>query len=229
MLLLTATPAIAETLIVPDAVKTPGDILTTDVNIICKRGYTKTVRNVPPDIKKLVYWSYGIFFRQPREYEIDHLISLELGGSNSIRNLWPESYVTQPLNAHVKDQLENRLHELICTNQLPVEQAQREIAENWLAAYEKYIGPLPGTQEEQQQHREPVALTEDDAPVGSADETSASVAPDEAGGCPASASIKVSKRGIYHLPGDPNYDRTLAKHCFSSSAVAEDAGFRAPK
>src|SRR5271166_4354158 len=26
------------------------------------------------------------------DYEIDHLISLELGGSNSIRSLWPESY-----------------------------------------------------------------------------------------------------------------------------------------
>jgi len=100
--------------LLPNPRMTPGDVLTTDRSVVCVPGYTKTVRNVPPSLKNQVYRQYGITARQPREYEIDHLISLELGGSNSIRNLWPQSYLTQPLNAHVKDQLENKLHALVC-------------------------------------------------------------------------------------------------------------------
>jgi hypothetical protein len=42
-------------------------------------------------VKRKVYAEYGITHHEPSEFEVDHLISLELGGSNSIRNLWPES------------------------------------------------------------------------------------------------------------------------------------------
>lgn len=34
-----------------------------------------------------MYAEYGITHRQRGKYEIDYLISLELGGSNSIKNL----------------------------------------------------------------------------------------------------------------------------------------------
>ena len=47
-----------------------------------------------------------------------------------------------PWNAHVKDKLEDRLHALVCAGRLPLEQAQREIAADWIAAYEKYVGPV---------------------------------------------------------------------------------------
>lgn len=122
---------------------TPGDVLTTDRNQICTSGYTKTVRNVPSSLKRQVYLEYGITSHKPGSYEIDHLISLELGGSNSMRNLWPESFVTKPLNAHVKDEVENKLHEMICTGAIGVMQAQQEIAGDWTAAYVRYVGPLP--------------------------------------------------------------------------------------
>jgi 5-methylcytosine-specific restriction endonuclease McrA len=49
------------------------------------------VRNVPAEMKRQVYHEYGITSHGSGEYEIDHLIPLELGGSNSIKNLWPES------------------------------------------------------------------------------------------------------------------------------------------
>jgi len=70
---------------------------------------------------------------------VDHLISLELGGSNSIKNLWPEPY-TGDLNAHVKDKLENKLHSLVCNGDIDLKTAQQEIATDWVAAYIKYIG-----------------------------------------------------------------------------------------
>lgn len=130
--------------VLPDPSKTPGDVLTSDPAVICKPGYTKTVRNVPQQLKEQMYRSYGILSREKGEYEIDHLISLELGGSNSVRNLWPESYQTQPLNAHVKDAIENKLHELACGGKISFPEAQQAIAHNWEAAYVQYIGPLPG-------------------------------------------------------------------------------------
>ena len=130
---------------VPDPVKTPGDVLTTDPNTVCAKGYTKTVRNVPEKLKEQVYSDYGITSRKYGEYEIDHLVSLELGGSNLEKNLWPQSYETQPLNAHIKDRLEHKLHDLVCSGQLDLMQAQQEIANNWIEAYEKYIGAVPQT------------------------------------------------------------------------------------
>jgi hypothetical protein len=98
--------------ILPDPKLTPGATLPVTKDDICVPGYTKKVRDVPQSVKDQVYAEYGITSHQPREFEIDHLISLELGGSNSIKNLWPESYLTKPWNAHVKDQLKNWLHEL---------------------------------------------------------------------------------------------------------------------
>jgi hypothetical protein len=225
-------PCFADSPIIPDEQKTPGDVLTTDPNVICVPGYTKTVRNVPQEVKEQAYRSYGIYSRQPGEFEVDHLISLELGGSNSIKNLWPESFVTHPLNAHIKDDLENKLHELICTHQIPVEQAQQEIAHNWIAAYAKYIGPLPGENAEIPAHHEHQMPNEQPAIIDNPRATfanSSSDQPDEAGNCPPSSPLKVSKNGIYHVQGDPNYDRTKAKSCFATPEDAEAAGFRAPK
>jgi hypothetical protein len=227
LLLITAfSLSYADSPIVPDSQKTPGDVMTTDPNVICVPGYTKKVRDVPQDIKEQAYRSYGIYSRQKGEYEVDHLISLELGGSNSIKNLWPESFVTHPLNAHVKDELENKLHELICSHQIPVEQAQQEIANNWIAAYEKYVGPLPG--EIVEQHDAAATIVQTESKVASNSQT-AEAAPDSARNCPISAPIKVSKNGIYHVVGDPNYDRTKAKSCYATPTDAEAAGFRAPK
>jgi hypothetical protein len=88
--------------VAPDPAKTPGDVLPVTPADFCTTGYTAKVRNVPESVKKKVYAAYGITSRKPREYEVDHLISLELSGSNSIKNLWPESYMTKPWNARDK-------------------------------------------------------------------------------------------------------------------------------
>ena len=126
--------------VLPDPILTPGDVLDVTADDICAVGYTKTVRNVPASLKQKVYESYAILSHRPKEFEVDHLISLELGGSNSIRNLWPESYLTAPYNAHVKDRLENFLHRQVCSGKMSLQQAQDEIASNWISAYKKYFG-----------------------------------------------------------------------------------------
>jgi hypothetical protein len=99
--------------IVPDPKLTPGDAFEATVQDLCVHGYTKKVRNVPAEMKREVYREYGIASHENGDYEVDHLIPLELGGSNSIKNLWPESHRTSPWNAQVKDRLEGKLHELV--------------------------------------------------------------------------------------------------------------------
>ena len=118
----------------PDSRLTPGATLDVTKEDVCTPGYTKKVRNVSVTVKCHVYDEYGVQY-VPRAYEVDHLISLELEGANSVRNLWPESYGIR-WNAHVKDALENRLHVLVCDGSISLEIAQREIAGNWIEAYQ---------------------------------------------------------------------------------------------
>ena len=86
--------------------------------------------------KKKVYEEYHITSHTPGEYEIDHLISLELGGSNDIKNLWPQPYHGK-WNAHMKDRLENTLHGLVVAGKMKLKDAQKQIAANWIVLYVK--------------------------------------------------------------------------------------------
>jgi Excalibur calcium-binding domain len=95
---------------------------------VCTPGYAGRVRNVSTRTKNRVYLSYGIRRHKAGAYEVDHLISLELGGSNSIKNLWPEK---QP-GARDKDKLENSLHEQVCDGTISLSTAQRQIVDWWL-------------------------------------------------------------------------------------------------
>ncbi|WP_174721501.1 hypothetical protein [Capsulimonas corticalis] len=130
---------------VPNPNLTPGAVLPVTKDDLCVPGYTKKVRNVPQSVKNQVYAEYGVTHHKAGDYEVDHLISLELGGSNSIKNLWPESYKSKPYNAHVKDKLENRLHALVCSGQLDLAAAQHAIATDWIGAYKKYMGASPSS------------------------------------------------------------------------------------
>jgi hypothetical protein len=97
------------------------------------------VRHTSGQLKHQVYVEYGIDAKTGR-YEIDHLIPLGIGGADKRENLWPESRDTKPWNANVKDRLENYLHVEICAGHMPIADAQKAIAMDWVAAYRKYLG-----------------------------------------------------------------------------------------
>lgn len=70
---------------------------------------------------------------------VDHLVSLELGGSNSQSNLFPEAATPRP-GSHEKDRLENRLHAEVCDGSITLRRAQRLIASDWVTAYRERFG-----------------------------------------------------------------------------------------
>ncbi len=128
----------------PDPRMTPGAVATQDPTVVCVPGYARAMRHTSGRLKHRIYREYGIEPR-PGHYEIDHLISLQLGGADVAANLWPQSHDTEPWNARVKDQLENFLHAEVCAGRMSLPQAQAEIAQDWIAAYRKYLGePAPG-------------------------------------------------------------------------------------
>ena len=120
--------------ILQDPACTPGAVLITNTSIVCKVGYTKTVRDVSEATKKKVFSEYGIPYSQHSNYEVDHLISLEIGGGNDISNLWPEnSKITD--GSLTKDKFENYLHAQVCGGKMTIAEAQKEISTNWLVFY----------------------------------------------------------------------------------------------
>jgi hypothetical protein len=117
-----------------DRACTPGAIFPVTKNDICQSGYARSVRNVPDSEKNQDYAEYGITHHTTGQYEVDHLISLELGGSNDIANLWPEAASPTP-GFHEKDKVENYLHDQVCSGAVSLQQAQIEISTNWIAVY----------------------------------------------------------------------------------------------
>jgi len=125
----------------PRRALTPGAAFAVGTARICMSGYSASVRNVPQAEATAVYDRYGVA-HVPYAHEVDHLVSLEIGGSNAIANLWPEPYAGR-WGVRTKDVLENRLHELVCSGRLALRKAQRIEARNWVAAYRRYVGGTP--------------------------------------------------------------------------------------
>jgi hypothetical protein len=127
----------------PDPKLTPGalapHVLASDV---CKPGYARAARKVRESTKREACRLYGVPY-PAHGYEIDHLVSIELGGApDDVANLWPEPG-TGKWTWHHKDELENRLHALTCSGELTLREAQKLIRDDWTLAYRKYVSPEP--------------------------------------------------------------------------------------
>lgn len=123
----------------PNAALTPGDTRLVAKSDVCAANRPEKVPAIPVSIQRTVLKGYGIVTHRPDAYELDFLITPELGGTASIRNLWPEPYHHTVWNAHVKDQLEEYLHQSVCNGALDLATAQRDIAVDWIAAYKNYF------------------------------------------------------------------------------------------
>ncbi|QEC48488.1 hypothetical protein FSW04_13540 [Baekduia soli] len=107
---------------------------------VCDPGYSAMVRDVSDTVRDRVYAEYGIGRHRASTYEIDHLVPLELGGSNSIANLFPEAASPAP-GYHEKDRVEDRAHARVCGGARTLRSTQRSIAEDWTVLYRAYVLP----------------------------------------------------------------------------------------
>jgi hypothetical protein len=124
---------------IPDKHLTPGATLPVTTAELCRAADTGETRPIPISMRQKVFQEYRTPEARASEYEVDFLITPGLGGADDIRNLWPEPYSATVWNAHVKDALEDRLHNMVCSGQLDLATAQRDIATDWISAYKKYF------------------------------------------------------------------------------------------
>ena len=126
------------TVYLPNKEQTPGaiDPELTKTKLCDKKFHTGTVRKVTQKMKVTSCKSYEQMENCPGQgYELDHLISIELGGSNDPSNLWPqpadeEGFV---VGYHTKDVVENRAHAAVCRGEITLKEAQEGIADDWYA------------------------------------------------------------------------------------------------
>jgi len=135
--------AVARQPYLPDPELTPGDVFDVTLADICTPGYSKTVRAVPKYLRDQVFRNYGVDPHHRGHYQLDHLIPLAIGGSNSVKNLWPQPHDAWPWGSRAKDRLEGRVHRLVCAGKLDLATAQQEIAADWTEAYRKHVGAPP--------------------------------------------------------------------------------------
>ena|SRR5271166_3791651 len=129
----------------PDPRCTPGAINphVTQANIsstICSAGYAESIR--PPESvtepEKIASAAAYDYAGSLATAEYDHLIPLELGGDpNDPANLWvePNDNPAATTTTNTKDSLEDRLHSIVCSDQMPLAAARQAIAADWAASY----------------------------------------------------------------------------------------------
>ncbi len=128
LILLCRMPATAA---MPNHALTPGDVAESNTAEVCSIGDAERRRSVSYRVRDRVYLSYGIPRGQRKgRYRIDHLIPLELGGSNLPSNLWPQPFDDSKL----KDRVESELHDAVCSGAMKLGQAQQAIARDWHTA-----------------------------------------------------------------------------------------------
>jgi hypothetical protein len=107
--------------------------------VLCSPSFrTAPYRLVEESTKKRACAEYGLKPAQctGQKVEIDHLVSLEIGGSNDLANLWPEPYLRAG-GAKQKDVIENALHKMVCAGKITLPDAQACISRDWYSCAKK--------------------------------------------------------------------------------------------
>jgi len=142
--------------LMPDPAVTKGALRLNSKAKICAIKWGKDERHVTQTMKDDAYAQYGTSpgkgvcalkthtgtNGQPvtEGCEVDHLISRDLGGADTLANLWPQPYTQHP-GAHEKDWLETELKKEVCAGKTTLQDARNEIKTDWHAAYLKRKPP----------------------------------------------------------------------------------------
>jgi hypothetical protein len=116
--------------LVPNPKLTPGRAARTE----------KERRGVTIKLEQKVFARYRLPWARRAEFKIDHLIPSELGGADTVDNLWPQSVRARPYGADRKELLVEVLLEKIRTGRMTLAQAQEEISRDWIDAFIDHLG-----------------------------------------------------------------------------------------
>lgn len=139
----TALLSSSQRMMLPNSSLTPGAIRPVSLNEICSIPENDDLDpKVSLSTEMAVLKEYGLPSdpSAAHKYQIDYLVNPQLGGTDDIRNLWPQPYSSSGWNARAKDALEQHLHQMVCSRTVNLAVAQRELAADWIAAYKKYLG-----------------------------------------------------------------------------------------
>lgn len=114
----------------PNRKLTPGKVARRD----------KDRNGVTEEMERKVFDRYHIPWQRRPAFKVDHLIPVELGGADTIDNLWPQSRSIKPYNAKRKELLTQRLLARIASGQMTLAQAQNEIREDWISCFVDHLG-----------------------------------------------------------------------------------------
>jgi hypothetical protein len=127
----------------PNPDLTPGVIAVTDTDVVCSGPKRSTVVVSPAD-QAAVFAGYGIPITQlNKRYQIDFLVPLQLGGAATIANMWPAS--VRGIGYHEKQQTNFRLRSKVCRGQMPLDQAQHLMIQDWYALWVQSGTPASGS------------------------------------------------------------------------------------
>ena len=120
----------AQQSLLPNPKLTPGRIARAD----------KDRLGVTVAMEQKVFARYRLPWSRREAFKIDHLIPLELGGADTIDNLWPQSLRARPYGPDRKELLTEVLLQRIAKGQLTLAQAQEQIAYDWIDAFIDHLG-----------------------------------------------------------------------------------------
>jgi len=130
--------------LIPDPRCSPGAVNPTlTLKMLKTKGFTtKCVRNLTtsPAQKAQTYKWYGLDKPENNtgmnmKCELDHIVSLQLGGADTLDNLWPQcgpkGVALPKRHFKLKDDVENYLARQIKAGKIALKEAQQGIAEDW--------------------------------------------------------------------------------------------------
>jgi hypothetical protein len=122
----------------PNSFLTPGATRKVSKEQICAPGFAASIKPVKDSLKEEAFGRYGVRLDASKGEVLDHLVPVELGGSDDLENLWPQP-ASGEWSATQKDALEQKLHAMVCDGTLTLKQAQAAIRKDWTQAYTQYV------------------------------------------------------------------------------------------
>ena len=120
----------AQESLLPNPKLTPGRVAQSD----------KDRSGVTVEMEQKVFARYRLPWASRAAFKIDHLIPLELGGADTIENLWPQSLRARPYGPDRKELLTEVLLQRVAKKEMTLEEAQEQIRRDWIDAFIDHLG-----------------------------------------------------------------------------------------